>query len=386
MSQNKEKVLLDIFDNAKDISNIDAISEKVLSGNQTIKFGIDPTGSELHLGHLFIINKLKILQQLGNKIIIIIGDFTASIGDPSGRDTTRPFLCKETITNNSNNLLNILNKYLDPNLTTYTYNSTWLSKLTLQEILELANKVNVNQMLKRPDFKQRHESNTSIQLSEFLYPLLQGYDSVVLNSDLEIGGSDQLFNIQMGNRLGNKQEYITFDIIEGIDNTSRKMSKTFNNHISLNLTPHQIYQKILNMPDIKIGSFDWLIDVIYTARHSDEITIKKLIAFKVIELIHNKEIAIEFKNNLTVAKALSFDFATEHTISFNNYSDITLFTVMKFLKDKTNLKISDMVKTNQVKINEQTIDFDFTFKNLNETYNIQLGKKVFIKLKFQQEI
>ena len=263
MLENQKNILSDIFDNAKDISNIDAISEKVLSGNQTIKFGIDPTGSELHLGHLFIINKLKILQQLGNKIVIIIGDFTAGIGDPSGRDTTRPFLCKETIRDNSNKLLSILNRYLDPNLTTYTYNSTWLSKLTLQEILELANKVNVNQMLKRPDFKQRHESNTSIQLSEFLYPLLQGYDSVVLNSDLEIGGSDQLFNIQMGNRLGNKQEYITFDIIEGIDNTSRKMSKTFNNHISLDLTPHQIYQKILNMPDIKIGFFDWLIDVIY---------------------------------------------------------------------------------------------------------------------------
>ena len=386
MLENQKNILSDIFDNAKDISNIDAISEKVLSGNQTIKFGIDPTGSELHLGHLFIINKLKILQQLGNKIVIIIGDFTASIGDPSGRDTTRPFLCKETITDNSNKLLSILNRYLDPNLTTYTYNSTWLSKLNLQQILELANKVNVNQMLKRPDFKQRHESNTSIQLSEFLYPLLQGYDSVVLNSDLEIGGSDQLFNIQMGNRLGNKQEYITFDIIEGIDNTSRKMSKTFNNHISLDLTPHQIYQKILNMPDIKIGSFAWLLDVNYTTRKNDAITLKKLIAFEVIELIHSKEIAIEFKNNLTIAKALSFDFATEHTISFNNYSDITLFTVMKFLKDKTNLKISDMIKANQVKINEQTINFDFIFNDLNETYNIQLGKKVFIKLKFQQEI
>ena len=140
------------------------------------------------------------------------------------------------------------------------------------------------------------------------------------------------------------------------------------------------------MPDIKISSFDWLLDVNYTTRKNDAITLKKLIAFEVIELVHSKEIAIEFKNNLTIAKALSFDFATEHTISFNNYSDITLFTVMKFLKDKTNLKISDMIKANQVKINEQTINFDFIFNDLNETYNIQLGKKVFIKLKFQQEI
>ena len=384
MCQYKEKLLDDFFINVKDVSNKTEITEKILKGNQVIKFGIDPTGSELHLGHLFIIKKLQILQTFGNKIVIILGDFTASVGDPSGRDTTRPSLSKDTIITNTNLLLGVLYKYLDPNITTYHYNSTWLSQLTLQEILELANKVNVNQMLKRPDFKQRHESNTSIQLSEFLYPLLQGYDSVVINSDLELGGSDQLFNVQMGNRLGNHQEYITFNILEGIDNTSRKMSKTFDNHISLDLSPHQIYQKIINMPDYKISCFNWLVNGEDMLLEHNALNTKKMIAFKVIEFIHNPATALEFKSSLEKSKALSFDFASEYTTIYNEASAVTLFTVIKFLKDTTNLKISDMIKNSQVKINEQIINFDFTFKNLDIVYNIQLGKKVFIKLKFQK--
>lgn len=386
MSLNKNQLLEVFFSESKDVSNKDQISKKLLEGNQIIKFGIDPTGSELHLGHLFIIDKLQILQQLENKIVIIIGDFTAGIGDPSGRDTTRPFLPKETIVENSTNLLKILNRYLDPNLTQYVYNSAWLATLTLTQVLDLATKVNVNQMLKRPDFKQRYDLNTSIQLSEFLYPLFQGYDSVVLNADLEIGGSDQLFNVQMGSRLGNKQDYVTFDIIEGIDNTSRKMSKTFNNHISLDLTPHQIYQKIINMPDIKIGCFDWLIPVIHLSRKNDAVELKKLIAFDLIKLIYNEETSTKFQTDLEKSKGLSFDFATELVALYSKPTDITLFTILRFLRNsKPSLKITDMVKDKQVKINEQTIDFNYTFPNLSEVYNIQLGKKVFIKLKFQQE-
>ena len=373
----KQQLIESFFEGLKDVSNKEKITSMILDGNKTIKFGIDPTGSELHVGHLLLLKKLELLRQLGNNIYIVLGDYTATIGDPSGRDTTRPNITTDTINSNCDKLVSFLYKY-----SPIIYrNSNWFSKMSPLDFITLASQVNVNQMLKRPDFKNRHEQGISIQLHEFMYPLLQGYDSVYLDSDIEIGGSDQLFNIQMGSKLNaNKtQEYVTFNILEGIDNTSRKMSKSFDNHISLSLTPKEIYQKILNMPDTKISNFFWLTPTIEL--ETDNKKAKQLIAFELITFIYDSGISLAFQQELLQTKTvLSFDHATEHLIPKTENN--SLFEIFEKIKLVTGLKVGQMVKQKQVKINGVVVD-SFQFKiDTNDTYEIQVGKKSFHKIKF----
>lgn len=373
----KQQLIESFFEGLKDVSNKEKITSMILDGNKTIKFGIDPTGSELHVGHLLLLKKLELLQQLGNTVYIVLGDYTATIGDPSGRDTTRPNISTDTINSNCDKLISFLYKY-----SPIIYrNSNWFSKMSPLDFITLASQVNVNQMLKRPDFKNRHEQGISIQLHEFMYPLLQGYDSVYLDSDIEIGGSDQLFNIQMGSKLNTdkSQEYVTFNILEGIDNTFRKMSKSFDNHISLSLTPKEIYQKILNMPDTKISNFFWLSPNIKT--ETDNKKAKQLIAFELITFIYDSDISSTFQQELLQTKTvLSFDHATEHLIPKTENN--SLFEIFEKIKLVTGLKVGQMVKQKQVKINGVVVD-SFQFKiDTNCTYEIQVGKKSFHKIKF----
>jgi tyrosyl-tRNA synthetase len=218
-----------------------------------IKLGADPNRPDIHLGHTVVINKLKIIQDLGHHIQFLIGDFTALIGDPTGKNTTRPILSREEINENAKSYAEQIFKILDPDKTEIVYNSNWLLKLTSIDFIKLSAKYTVAQMLERDDFTKRYKSGTSIGLHEFMYPLCQGYDSVALNSDLELGGTDQKFNLLVGRDLQSaygqaSQCILTMPILEGLDGVN-KMSKSLDNYIGINESPKDMFGKTMRISD-----------------------------------------------------------------------------------------------------------------------------------------
>lgn len=218
-----------------------------------VKLGVDPTRPDLTFGHLVVFNKLRQFQDLGHEAILIIGDFTTLIGDPSGRSSTRPVLTKEEIVQNAQTYLDQAFKILDEQKTTVVYNSEWFNEMGFEDCLKLARKMTVARMLERDDFSKRYASNAPISIIEFLYPLIQGYDSLHLNADVEIGGTDQLFNMLVGRALqkdAGKQEQavITMPLLIGLDGV-KKMSKSQDNYIAFTDSPKEMFGKIMSIPD-----------------------------------------------------------------------------------------------------------------------------------------
>ena len=218
-----------------------------------IKLGLDPTAPDIHLGHTVVLNKMRQLQDLGHQVIFLIGDFTALIGDPSGRDTTRPPLTKEQIQINAKTYYEQASAILDSERTEIRYNSEWCDKLSSRDMLSLASRYTVARMLERDDFTKRYKGGVPISIHEFLYPLLQGYDSVALKSDIELGGTDQKFNLLVGRDL--QKEYgqesqcvLTMPLLEGLDGVE-KMSKSKNNYIGITETPDSMFGKIMSISD-----------------------------------------------------------------------------------------------------------------------------------------
>ncbi len=226
-----------------------------LHGNRPlrVKLGVDPTRPDLTFGHLVVFNKLRQFQDLGHEAVLIIGDFTTLIGDPSGRSDTRPVLTKDEIMGNADTYLEQAFKILDEDKTTVVYNSEWFDKMGFEDCLKLARKMTVARMLERDDFAKRYKGNVPISIIEFLYPLIQGYDSLVLNADVEIGGTDQLFNMLVGRALqkdAGKQEQavITMPLLVGLDGT-KKMSKSADNYIAFTDSPKEMFGKIMSISD-----------------------------------------------------------------------------------------------------------------------------------------
>ncbi len=218
-----------------------------------IKAGFDPTAPDLHLGHTVLINKLRQLQDLGHEIDIIVGDFTALIGDPSGKNATRPPLSVDQVTANTKTYQQQFNKILDPKKTNVRFNSEWLGKLSVTDLIKLASSYTVARMLERDDFHQRYRQHQAIAIHEFLYPLLQGYDSVVLKTDIECGGNDQKFNLLLGRELQKHfkqtpQIILTMPLLEGLDGV-QKMSKSLNNYIAIDEPANDMFGKIMSISD-----------------------------------------------------------------------------------------------------------------------------------------
>jgi tyrosyl-tRNA synthetase len=218
-----------------------------------IKLGLDPTAPDIHLGHTVVLNKMRQLQDLGHQVIFLIGDFTSTIGDPSGRNSTRPPLTREQIETNAQTYYRQASMVLDPARTEIRYNSEWSDPLGARGLIQLASRYTVARMLERDDFTTRFKANAPISVHEFLYPLMQGYDSVALKSDLELGGTDQKFNLLMGRHL--QQEYgqepqciLTMPLLEGLDGVE-KMSKSKNNYIGITDDPNTMFAKLLSISD-----------------------------------------------------------------------------------------------------------------------------------------
>ncbi len=240
-----------------------------------IKLGLDPTAPDLHVGHSVVLNKMRQLQDLGHQVIFLVGDFTSMIGDPSGRNTTRPPLTREQIEANAKTYYDQAKLVLDPQKTEIRYNSEWSDPLGARGMIQLAARYTVARMMERDDFRKRFESNSPISVHEFLYPLMQGYDSVALKSDLELGGTDQKFNLLMGRHL--QQEYgqepqciLTMPLLEGLDGVE-KMSKSKNNYIAITEDANTMFAKVLSISD----ELMWRYFMLLSARSEAEITALK---------------------------------------------------------------------------------------------------------------
>lgn len=218
-----------------------------------VKLGMDPTAPDIHLGHTVILNKLRQFQDLGHDVLLLIGDFTAQVGDPSGKNSTRPPLTAEQVADNAKTYAEQAFKVLDADKTQIVYNSSWLGELGANGMIQLASKLTVARMLERDDFKKRYAGGQSIAIHEFMYPLLQGYDSVALKADIELGGTDQKFNLLMGRELQKDagqpaQVVITMPLLEGLDGV-KKMSKSANNYIGVDEAPSEMFGKIMSLSD-----------------------------------------------------------------------------------------------------------------------------------------
>ena len=231
-----------------------ALEEKLKQGRSLrIKMGVDPTAPDLHLGHAVPLRKLRQLQDIGHQVVLIIGDGTALIGDPSGRNSTRPPLTADEIAENASTYVNQAFKILDTDKTELVWNGSWLNPLTLAEILRLASNFTVARILERDDFSNRYKNEQPISLHEFLYPLMQAYDSVIVKADVEIGGTDQLFNLLAGRELMEKlgmepQVCLTLPLLEGTDG-KQKMSKSYGNYIGITDPPAEMFGKVMSIPD-----------------------------------------------------------------------------------------------------------------------------------------
>ena len=271
-----------------------------------IKLGLDPTAPDIHLGHTVVLRKLKLFQDFGHKVIILIGDFTARIGDPTGKSVTRPPLTEEQVITNAKTYQEQIFKVLDPEKTEVRFNSEWLSKLDFADVLKLASKYTVARMLERDDFHKRYTEGRPISIHEFMYPLMQGYDSVALKADVEFGGTDQTFNLLMGRHLQGEegmpeQTIITMPILEGLDGV-QKMSKSLGNYIGISEAPSEMYGKAMSIPDELMMRYFMLVtdmsieeqeqlsqDLESGAAHPRDVKMK--LAHTIVRLYHGEEAA-----------------------------------------------------------------------------------------------
>ncbi|MCG8440159.1 MAG: tyrosine--tRNA ligase [Pseudomonadales bacterium] len=267
-----EEQLALISRGADEIIQEDELREKLASGRPLrVKAGFDPTAPDLHLGHTVLINKLRQFQALGHEVIFLIGDFTGMIGDPTGKSATRPPLSREDVLRNAETYKEQVFKILDPARTRVEFNSSWMNEVGAAGMIKLAGQYTVARMLERDDFDKRYKGNQPIAIHEFLYPLVQGYDSVALEADVELGGTDQKFNLLMGRTLQKShgqppQICLTMPILEGLDGV-QKMSKSLGNYVGVNDAPGEMYRKLLSLPDALI----WRYYELLSARSNEEI-------------------------------------------------------------------------------------------------------------------
>jgi len=280
----------DLLRNVETAIGAEELEQRINDGKRLkVKFGVDPTRPDLTFGHLVVFNKLREFQELGHEAILLLGDYTAQIGDPSGQSDLRPALTKEQVEENASTYLDQAFKILDESKTIVKRNSEWFENMNFSDSLELARKMTVARMLERDDFSKRHAENSPISIVEFLYPLIQGFDSVMLQADVELGGSDQLFNMLVGRVLQkdkgqSEQAVLTLPILVGLDG-KRKMSKSYDNYVAFNDSSKEMFGKIMSIPDDSMWSYFNLL------LGTDEQKIEKLKSFHPMDA--KKQLAVD---------------------------------------------------------------------------------------------
>ena len=286
------------------------LAERLKEGRPLrVKLGADPSAPDIHLGHAVVLAKLRAFQDLGHQVVFIIGDFTARIGDPSGRSKTRPQLSRDEVERNAETYTRQVFKILDPRRTEVVFNSRWLDRLTFADLIQLSSKTTVAQMLQRDDYAKRHAAGAPISLHEFLYPLAQGYDSIEVKADVEVGGTDQTFNLLLGRELQRAygappQIVLTMPLLEGLDGVE-KMSKSLGNCIGLTEPPFEIYGKLMSIPDSLMPRyFDLLTGLDFTALRKETPhprDLKMRLARDIVTRFHGAEAARRAEENFKVA-------------------------------------------------------------------------------------
>ena len=370
--------------------------EKSIKNNKPInvKLGCDPSRPDLHIGHSVVLRKLRHFQDLGHQAILVIGDFTAMIGDPSGRNKTRPQLTLEEARENAKTYLEQAKIILDMNSLKVCYNSEWLDKMIFSEVIKLASSTTVARMLERDDFTKRYDSEVPISLHEFLYPLAQAQDSVKLLSDIELGGTDQKFNLLMGRNLqrdiGQEPQCIlTMPILEGTDGVE-KMSKSYGNDIGISDSANDMYGKTLSIPDEVMLSWYTLaadVDDSFLQKIKKELDdnsinpmeVKRELARKIVEIYYNKEKAIEaenYFNNIIVSKGLPDEIA-EYLLAEEDLL-VNIIVDAGLLKSKSEAR--RMIKQSAVRIDGEIIkDIQHSLIPGKERI-LKVGKRRFLKL------
>ena len=375
----------------------DDLVSKLKSKKQlTVKVGFDPTAPDLHLGHTVILNKMRHFQDLGHKVVFLIGDFTGRIGDPSGKNKTRPSLDKEELEKNAKTYSDQVFKILNKDLTDIRFNSEWCEDLGADGIIGLASKYNLGRMLERDDFSKRYKSNQQIAIHEFLYPLIQAYDSIALNADVEMGGTDQKFNLLVGRELQRAfdqepQVCITLPILEGLDGIN-KMSKSLDNYVGINEDPDEMFGKIMSISD----DLMWRWFELLSFRPINEVNeLKKevksgmnprdtkiLLAEEIIERFHSKEDAENAKNTFLNRFQKGAKPKDIETFSISLDDDIAIGNLLKEsgLVQSTS-EAMRLVKQGAVKINDEKIDDPKLSIEKNQELLVQVGKRRFLKIK-----
>ena len=361
-----------------------------------VKLGLDPSAPDIHLGHTVVLQKMRQLQDLGHLVTVIIGDYTGMIGDPTGKSETRKQLTAEQVRENAATYVKQLFKVLDESKTTIRYNSEWLSPMNFADVISLAAKTTVARMLERDDFEKRYTSQQPISLHEFFYPLMQGYDSVALECDIELGGTDQKFNLLMGRMLqkeyGQEQQVIlTMPLIEGLDGVA-KMSKSLGNYIGIDEEPKEMYGKAMSIPDELMAKYYELV----TDLSLEEVTaireglenktlhprdVKMRLAREIVRMYHGEEAAHAGEEHFKTVfqkRALPDDIP-EVTLDAGAVWIVKLLTDLKMAP--SNGEARRLVQGGGVKINEEKVtDVDAQIE-LADGMVVQAGKRKFARIK-----
>ena len=370
--------------------------EKISSGAKLkVKFGVDPTRPDLTFGHLVVFNKLKQFQDAGHDAILLIGDYTARIGDPSGRSDLRPELTASEVEENAETYLDQAFKVLDESKTIVRRNSEWFSKMTFADALNLTRKMTVAQMLERDDFSKRFKSNQPISMVEFMYPLIQGYDSVILESDIEIGGSDQLFNMLVGRNLQkdigmNTQAVLTMPLLVGLDGV-RKMSKSYDNYIAFNDSAKDIFGKAMSLSDEAMWEYFQLLlnysdTQIEEMKQRHPMDAKKALAESLTSLFFEDSIAKREREEFS--KVFSKGKVPEEMPTFSlsslSLEKISLLNVLASTdKFCSKGEIRRLVKQGAIKLDNVRVDdpeMALDFEAEQKEMVIKAGKKIFIRI------
>ncbi|MGT0085449.1 tyrosine--tRNA ligase [Helicobacter pylori] len=399
MEQKIAIALKEIARGANEIIGLEYIEKLVRKYYETnerfiVKAGFDPTAPDLHLGHTVLIQKLALLQQYGARVKFLIGDFTAMIGDPTGKNETRKPLSREQVLENAKTYEEQIYKILDQKHTEVCFNSTWLDALGTKGIIELCAKFSVARMLERDDFTKRYKENRPISIVEFLYPLLQGYDSVAMDADIELGGNDQKFNLLVGRflqrayGLNKEQSIITMPLLEGLDGV-QKMSKSLGNYVGITEEPNVMFGKIMSVSD----DLMWRYYTLLSAKTLEEIedlkhgilnqtlhpkAVKEDLAGEIVARYYDDEQAIKAKEQFS--KVFSANLLPEILLESDFDEGVGILDVLKQIGfcPSTSQARRD-IQGGGVKINQEVVKNE-SYRFVKGNYVIQLGKKRFMKL------
>jgi len=392
----KEKVEKLLTRNVKDVVFFEDLKSKLLSGKKLrVKHGIDPTGKKIHIGRAVVLWKLREFQELGHKIVLIIGDFTAQIGDPSDKLAKRPFLTEKQIKENMANYLPQIGKILDLKKCEVHYNSKWLKKLNFKQVCELADVFTVQQMLERRNFSERFKNHQDISLREFLYPIMQGYDSVAISADVELGGEDQLFNLHAGRKIQEffgkqPQNILTTKMLSGLD--GRKMSTSWGNVINITDSPDEQFGKIMSMHDEMIPEYlelttdldDAEIHNLISELKNNKINpkeVKKIIGFNIVKRYWGEDEAKKAKEKFEILfekKEVAKDLPVLK-LKNKKINTIDLILLTGALKSKSEAK--RLIEQGGFKINNEQIKDIKKELVLEGGEIIKIGKHKFFKIK-----